>query len=160
MQTLLLKPVASFEIDTHVHKWIKNTVWYILVNSLWNRLSFHTYTKCEGDVRSSFLFVMSLQLAPDQGLQPADQPTDLRRRCEEEAQEIVRQANSSTTGQLCVESENLTDLIARLTAILLQIKVKYSQKYSFSHKIHSIKALSVSLCPTVRTLFVFFSYSV
>ncbi|XP_075003354.1 protein lin-9 homolog isoform X2 [Calonectris borealis] len=62
------------------------------------------------------------ELAPDQGLQPADQPTDLRRRCEEEAQEIVRQANSSTTGQLCVESENLTDLISRLTAILLQIK--------------------------------------
>jgi len=67
---------------------------------------------------------LSVQLAPDQGLQPADQPTDLRRRCEEEAQEIVRQANSSTTGQLCVESENLTDLISRLTAILLQIKVK------------------------------------
>ncbi|NXS90911.1 LIN9 protein, partial [Jacana jacana] len=62
------------------------------------------------------------ELAPDQGLQPADQPTDLRRRCEEEAQEIVRQANSSSTGQLCVESENLTTLIARLTAILLQIK--------------------------------------
>ncbi|XP_038205263.1 protein lin-9 homolog isoform X1 [Arvicola amphibius] len=61
------------------------------------------------------------ELAPDQGLQPADQPTDLRRRCEEEAQEIVRQANSSS-GQPCVENENLTDLIARLTAILLQIK--------------------------------------
>ncbi|XP_077669798.1 protein lin-9 homolog isoform X1 [Eretmochelys imbricata] len=62
------------------------------------------------------------ELAPDQGLQPADQPTDLRRRCEEEAQEIVRQANASTTGHLCVENENLTDLISRLTAILLQIK--------------------------------------
>ncbi|OBS78602.1 hypothetical protein A6R68_19008, partial [Neotoma lepida] len=50
-----------------------------------------------------------------------NKPTDLRRRCEEEAQEIVRQANSSS-GQPCVENENLTDLIARLTAILLQIK--------------------------------------
>ena len=29
------------------------------------------------------------ELPPDQGLQPADQPTDMRRRCEEEAQEIV-----------------------------------------------------------------------
>ncbi|KAF4800451.1 Protein lin-9 like protein [Turdus rufiventris] len=62
------------------------------------------------------------ELAPDQGLQPADQPTDLRRRCEEEAQEVVRQTNTLSTGQLCVESENLTDLISRLTAILLQIK--------------------------------------
>lgn len=61
------------------------------------------------------------ELAPDQGLQPADQPTDMRRRCEEEAQEIVRQANSAS-GQPCVENENLTDLISRLTAILLQIK--------------------------------------
>lgn len=61
------------------------------------------------------------ELAPDQGLQPADQPTDMRRRCEEEAQEIVRHANSST-GQPCVENDNLTDLISRLTAILLQIK--------------------------------------
>ncbi|XP_036309499.1 protein lin-9 homolog isoform X5 [Pipistrellus kuhlii] len=61
------------------------------------------------------------ELAPDQGLQPADQPTDMRRRCEEEAQEIVRQANCSA-GQPCVENRNLTDLIARLTAVLLQIK--------------------------------------
>ena len=35
------------------------------------------------------------ELPPDQGLQPADQATDMRRRCEEEAQEIVRHANSS-----------------------------------------------------------------
>lgn len=48
----------------------------------------------------------------------------MRRRCEEEAQEIVRHANSST-GQPCVENENLTDLISRLTAILLQIKVNF-----------------------------------
>uniref|UniRef100_A0A6I8NPQ7 Lin-9 DREAM MuvB core complex component n=1 Tax=Ornithorhynchus anatinus TaxID=9258 RepID=A0A6I8NPQ7_ORNAN len=61
------------------------------------------------------------ELAPDQGLQPADQPTDMRRRCEDEAQEIVRQANA-TTGHPCVENETLTELIARLTAILLQIK--------------------------------------
>ncbi|MEE6473719.1 hypothetical protein FKM82_010150 [Ascaphus truei] len=63
------------------------------------------------------------ELAPDQGLQPANQPTDMRRRCEEEAQEMVRQANTTTaTGQPCVESESLTELISRLTAILLQIK--------------------------------------
>lgn len=70
--------------------------------------------------------IICIQLAPDQGLQPADQPTDMRRRCEEEAQEIVRHANSST-GQPCVENENLTDLISRLTAILLQIKVNFRE---------------------------------
>lgn len=61
------------------------------------------------------------ELAPDQGLQPANQPTDMRRRCEEEGQEMVRQANTSN-GQSCVQNESLTDLISRLTAILLQIK--------------------------------------
>ncbi|XP_051880683.1 protein lin-9 homolog isoform X3 [Pristis pectinata] len=62
------------------------------------------------------------ELAPDQGLQPMDQPTDMRRRCEEEAHELVRQANTSQTGQASVRNESLTDLIARLTAVLLQIK--------------------------------------
>ncbi|XP_056424470.1 protein lin-9 homolog isoform X2 [Hyla sarda] len=63
----------------------------------------------------------SSELAQDQGLQPANQPTNMRRRCEEEAQEMVRQANTSS-GQPCVQNESLTDLISRLTAILLQIK--------------------------------------
>ncbi|MGH0153765.1 UNVERIFIED_CONTAM: hypothetical protein FKN15_025195 [Acipenser sinensis] len=30
------------------------------------------------------------EIAPEQGMQPADQPTDLRRKCEEEAQEMYR----------------------------------------------------------------------
>ena len=38
------------------------------------------------------------ELAPDQGLQPADQLMDTRRRCEEEAQEMVLLANSSALG--------------------------------------------------------------
>ncbi|XP_063300123.1 protein lin-9 homolog [Pelobates fuscus] len=62
------------------------------------------------------------ELAPDQGLQPANQPTSMRQRCEDQAQEMVRQANTPSTGQQCVQDEGLTDLISRLTAILLQIK--------------------------------------
>ncbi|OCT77534.1 protein lin-9 homolog [Xenopus laevis] len=62
------------------------------------------------------------ELAPDQGLQPADQPTSMRRRCEEDARQMVRKANTSSTGQPCVQNESLTELISRLTAILLQIK--------------------------------------
>ncbi|KAG8443843.1 hypothetical protein GDO86_009146 [Hymenochirus boettgeri] len=62
------------------------------------------------------------ELAPHQGLQPADRPNDIRQRCEEEAQEMVRQANTSTVGQPCVQNESLTELISRLTAVLLQIK--------------------------------------
>lgn len=31
----------------------------------------------------------SLQLAPDQGISPIDQPAEIRRKCEEEAQSIL-----------------------------------------------------------------------
>lgn len=100
----------------------------------------HTWS-CQN---ASHVLLLHVQLAPDQGLQPADQPTDLRRRCEEEAQEIVRQANSSS-GQPCVENENLTDLIARLTAILLQIKVNFRENrfMGFFNTKQTISLLSI-----------------
>ncbi len=70
---------------------------------------------------SSMIF--SVQLAPDQGMQPADQPSELRRRCEEESQEVVRQSNALPDGEQRVQSPSLTQLVSRLTALLLQIRV-------------------------------------
>lgn len=67
---------------------------------------------------------MSVQLAPDQGMVPADHPTELRRRCEEEAQQMVQLSNSTKDGQQDVTNPGLTHLISRLTALLLQIKVE------------------------------------
>ena len=55
---------------------------------------------------------------------PADQPTELRRRCDEEAQEMVQQTNSLRDGQQNVTNPGLTQLVSRLTALLLQIKVE------------------------------------
>ncbi|KPP66235.1 protein lin-9-like, partial [Scleropages formosus] len=52
------------------------------------------------------------ELAPEQGMQPADRPTDLRRRCEDEAQEIVRKANTlrgEGTDLNSFEFKSLTD---------------------------------------------------
>lgn len=65
----------------------------------------------------------SRQLAPDQGMVPADHPTELRRRCEEDAQQMVEQGNYQRDGQPNVTNPSLTQLISRLTALLLQIKV-------------------------------------
>lgn len=62
------------------------------------------------------------ELAPDQGMVPVDHPTELRRRCEEEAQQMVQLSNSLNDGQQSVSNTNLTQLISRLTALLLQIK--------------------------------------
>uniref|UniRef100_A0A8C2ENA7 Lin-9 DREAM MuvB core complex component n=1 Tax=Cyprinus carpio TaxID=7962 RepID=A0A8C2ENA7_CYPCA len=62
------------------------------------------------------------ELAPDQGMQPADQPSELRRRCEEESQEVVSQSNALPDGEQRVQSSSLTQLVSRLTALLLQIR--------------------------------------
>lgn len=64
------------------------------------------------------------QLAPDQGMVPADHPTELRRRCEEEAQQMVQMSTISKDGQQGATNPSLTHLISRLTALLLQIKVQ------------------------------------
>lgn len=79
------------------------------------------------DVHADYLLVtLSLvQLAPDQGMQPADQPSELRRRCEEEAQDMVRLSNALPEGEQRVQSPGLTQLISRLTALLLQIRVRH-----------------------------------
>lgn len=56
---------------------------------------------------------------------PADHPTELRRRSEEEAQQMVQmRINSMKDGQQSVANPSLTHLISRLTALLLQIKVE------------------------------------
>ncbi|XP_070554790.1 protein lin-9 homolog isoform X2 [Ptychodera flava] len=61
------------------------------------------------------------EIAPEQGLQPMDQPTEMKRKCEEEAKEIVRKTNLSL-GPKTVKNESLTELIAMLTSLMLQIK--------------------------------------
>lgn len=62
------------------------------------------------------------ELAPDQGMQPADQPSELRRRCEEESQDVVRLINTLPDGEQRVQNPGLTQLVSRLTALLLQIR--------------------------------------
>lgn len=70
-----------------------------------------------------WITAVSTQLAPDQGMVPADHPTELRRRCEEEAQQMVQLSGSTKDGQQGLTNPGLTHLISRLTALLLQIKV-------------------------------------
>lgn len=74
---------------------------------------------------------VSVQLAPDQGMVPADHPTELRRRCEDEAQQMVQLSNSLKDGQQSVTNPSLTQLMSRLTALLLQIKVEEIQTVCF-----------------------------
>lgn len=62
------------------------------------------------------------ELAPDQGMVPADHPTELRRRCEEEAQQMIQMSSALNKGQQSLSDPNLTHLVSRLTALLVQIR--------------------------------------
>ncbi|XP_077994665.1 protein lin-9 homolog [Glandiceps talaboti] len=61
------------------------------------------------------------EIAPEQGLQPMDQPMELRRKCEDEAKDIVHRTNLSL-GPKTVKSQSLTELVSMLTSLMLQIK--------------------------------------
>nr|XP_032830074.1 protein lin-9 homolog isoform X3 [Petromyzon marinus] len=110
------------------------------------------------------------QLAPQQGLQPMDQPTEMRRQCLEEAQEMVRDVGRSGVGRGGATSaittggggagervasgddtEGLRELVARLSALLLQIKrLAESDLNSFEFKslTDSLDEIRSSLDPT------------
>ncbi|XP_077443369.1 protein lin-9 homolog isoform X1 [Stigmatopora argus] len=62
------------------------------------------------------------ELSPELGLLPSDHPADLRRHCEDEAQQMVQLNDSSKDGQQRVTNAGLKQLISSLTALLLQIK--------------------------------------
>lgn len=57
-------------------------------------------------------------------MQPADQPSEIQRRCEEEAQDMLRLSNALPDGDQRIQSPGLTQLVSRLTALLLQIRVR------------------------------------
>uniref|UniRef100_A0A1A7XIQ2 Lin-9 homolog n=1 Tax=Iconisemion striatum TaxID=60296 RepID=A0A1A7XIQ2_9TELE len=87
-------------------------------------------------------------LAPDQGMVPADHPTELRRRCEEEAQQMVQQSGPNPS---------LTHLISRLTALLLQIKCLADggdlNSFEFKSLTDSLNDIKASIDPSNLSCF-------
>ncbi|XP_044025715.1 protein lin-9 homolog isoform X1 [Siniperca chuatsi] len=97
------------------------------------------------------------ELAPDQGMVPADHPTDLRRRCEDEAQQMVQLSNSLKDGQPSVTNPSLTQLISRLTALLLQIKCLADggdlNSFEFKSLTDSLNDIKASIDPSNLSCF-------
>nr|XP_054761740.1 protein lin-9 homolog [Lytechinus pictus] len=60
-------------------------------------------------------------IAPEQGLPPLAQPSEEKMRCEQEATQMVNDANL-VLGDRSIKSPQLNDLIASLTSLMLQIK--------------------------------------
>ncbi|XP_030844933.1 protein lin-9 homolog [Strongylocentrotus purpuratus] len=61
------------------------------------------------------------EIAPEQGLPPLTQPSEEKMRCEQEATQMVNDANL-VLGDRSIKSPQLNDLIASLTSLMLQIK--------------------------------------
>ncbi|MEQ2304633.1 Protein lin-9 [Ameca splendens] len=97
------------------------------------------------------------ELSPDQGMVPADHPTDLRRRCEEEAQQMVQQSNTQRDGQPSVTNPSLTHLISHLTALLLQIKCLADggdlNSFEFKSLTESLNDIKTSIDPSNLSCF-------
>lgn len=97
------------------------------------------------------------ELAPDQGMVPADHPTELRRRCEDEAQQMVQLSNSLKDGQQIVTNPSLTQLISRLTALLLQIKCLADggdlNSFEFKSLTDSLNDIKASIDPSNLSCF-------
>ncbi|CAG09180.1 unnamed protein product, partial [Tetraodon nigroviridis] len=97
------------------------------------------------------------ELAPDQGMVPADHPTELRRRCEEEAQQMVQMSGISKDGQQGATSSRLTHLISRLTALLLQIKCLADggdlNSFEFKSLTDSLNDIKASIDPSNLSCF-------
>ncbi|KAK1888702.1 Protein lin-9 like [Dissostichus eleginoides] len=96
-------------------------------------------------------------LAPDQGMVPADHPTELRRRCEDEAQQMVQLSNSLKDGQQSVTNPSLTQLMSRLTALLLQIKCLADggdlNSFEFKSLTDSLNDIKASIDPSNLSCF-------
>ncbi|XP_034383965.1 protein lin-9 homolog [Cyclopterus lumpus] len=96
-------------------------------------------------------------LAPDQGMVPADHPTELRRRCEDESQQMVQLSNSLKDGQPSVTNPSLTHLISRLTALLLQIKCLADggdlNSFEFKSLTDSLNDIKASIDPSNLSCF-------
>uniref|UniRef100_A0A3B5AVF1 Lin-9 DREAM MuvB core complex component n=1 Tax=Stegastes partitus TaxID=144197 RepID=A0A3B5AVF1_9TELE len=97
------------------------------------------------------------ELAPDQGMVPADHPTELRRRCEEEAQQMVQLISSPKDGQQSATNPSLTHLISRLTALLLQIKCLADggdlNSFEFKSLTDSLNDIKASIDPSNHSCF-------
>uniref|UniRef100_A0A8C4QKK5 Lin-9 DREAM MuvB core complex component n=1 Tax=Eptatretus burgeri TaxID=7764 RepID=A0A8C4QKK5_EPTBU len=95
------------------------------------------------------------QLAPEQGLQPMDEPLEVQLRCKAEAQETVQQRQAQP-GSAGPQSEALTTLVARLTALLLHIKYLAEgdlNSFEFKSLTDSLEEIKSSLDPSNTTCF-------
>ncbi|XP_064635004.1 protein lin-9 homolog isoform X3 [Lineus longissimus] len=61
------------------------------------------------------------EIAPDHGIRALEQPNELKKKCEREADDTVAR-NNAAQGKRCVKNDKSLKLVAKLTSLLYQIK--------------------------------------
>ncbi|XP_076114426.1 protein lin-9 homolog isoform X1 [Mytilus galloprovincialis] len=62
------------------------------------------------------------ELAPEQGLTPFDQPSEIRKRCDEQAEEMVDRISQNMFHSKKTKNHKVIDLISSLTSLMLQVQ--------------------------------------
>ncbi|KAJ8298580.1 hypothetical protein KUTeg_022690 [Tegillarca granosa] len=79
------------------------------------------------------------ELAPEQGLTPLDQPSEIRRKCDEEANEMVsRISQNMFHSRKTTKNQKVMDLISGLTSLMLQVQT-FSEKELNSFEFKSLQ---------------------
>ncbi|XP_064601675.1 protein lin-9 homolog isoform X2 [Liolophura sinensis] len=88
------------------------------------------------------------ELAPDQGICPIDQPAEIRRKCEEEAQSILEKISPTVFPKRLARNQKALNLIEHFTSLMLQIRtIGENEVNSFEFKSvqDNVKEIKASL---------------
>jgi hypothetical protein len=95
------------------------------------------------------------EIDPEKGMSLLDQPSEIRKKCQAEAQSIVKSTNTAQ-GKKRVRSEKSLQLVAKLMSLLLQIRTfADSEMHSFEFKSlqDSLDEIKASLDPSNVSIF-------
>ncbi|CAH1786394.1 unnamed protein product [Owenia fusiformis] len=78
------------------------------------------------------------ELVPDTGMNVVDQPNEIKQKCDNEAEQIVKSTNASQGYKRMAKNDNSLELITKLTSIMLQIKT-FAENDSNSFEFKSLQ---------------------
>lgn len=75
------------------------------------------------------------EIAPEQGLKPIDQPSEVRQRCDEEGEALVNKVSKNMFANKVPKNDSMMTLIEKLTSLMLQIRTfSENELNSFEYK--------------------------
>ncbi|KAK3101456.1 hypothetical protein FSP39_003703, partial [Pinctada imbricata] len=78
------------------------------------------------------------EIAPEQGLTPLDQPSEIKSKCDVEAGELVGKISQNMFSKRTAKNGNVIDLVTKLTSLMLQVRT-FSEKEFNSFEFKSLQ---------------------